>query len=173
MLIGQHGLRVGQTATMLLPPLRLGPCLVQRRFPVDRSQSIHVRRSLPQQVLADVGTIANHQDFSLRKPSGEHRHHLGGELALGTVFVFGRAPLLLVDPPQNRQAEVTVRAKRQFDDDAEHHPVVAEAEDLVLFRAQDRIEEDAAKGYLGSSFMGERVIDDCPDADARHQSQNS
>src|ERR1700691_451403 len=83
------------------------------------------------------------------------------------------APLLLVDPPQNRQTEVTVRAKRQLDDDAEHHPVVAEAKDLVLLGAEYGIKEDAAEGHFGPSLVSERIIDDDPEADARHQGQHS
>src|SRR5271165_1416117 len=123
-------------------------------------------------MFADVGTIANHQDFPLRKPPRQHCYHLGGQLALRAVFLLGFAPLFLVDPPQNRQAEVTVRAERKLDDDAEHHPVIAEAKDLMLFRAEDGIKEDTTEGDLGSSFMGKRVVDNRPETDAWQQRHN-
>jgi hypothetical protein len=43
----------------------------------------------------------------------------------------------------------------------------------VLFRAENGIEEDAAEGDLGSPFMSEGIIDDHPEADARHQRQDT
>jgi hypothetical protein len=53
--------------------------------------------------------------------------------SLHRIIFFGFVPLLFVDPSQNRQAEVRVAAKGRLDDAVEDCPVVAEAEDLVLF----------------------------------------
>src|SRR5207302_4960531 len=89
------------------------------------------------------------------------------------MFLLGFASLLLVNPPQNRQAEVPVGAKGQLDDDPEDHPVVAEAEDFVLFGAEDGIEEDAAEGHLGPSFVGQGIVDDDPKPHSRYQSQDT
>jgi hypothetical protein len=124
---------------------------------------------LPQQVLADVGAVGHDQEAPFREPPRHHRNHPGGQLTLGAVVLLGLAPLLLVHAPQQRQAEVAVRPAGQFHDDSQEHPVVAEAEHLVLLGTQDRIQKDAAEGHLGAPLVTQRIIDHQPDPCPGHQ----
>ncbi len=72
-------------------------------------------------------------------------------------------PLLAIESPQHRQAEVAILSKRQGDGDTKDDPVQSEPECLVSFGRQHSVEKDTTKGDLGPALMAERVVYCQPD----------
>ena len=90
-------------------------------------------------------------------------------MRLGTVVGGLGLVLLGVDSPEDIHTEEAVRAEGQLNHQTQSDPVGAEAEDFVLLAGQHGIEEDAAEGDLGSSFVAEGVVDDQPDTAAGNE----
>ena len=86
-------------------------------------------------------------------------------MVVGLGFV-----LLGVDAPEDVHAEEAVGAEGELDHQPQGDPVGAVAEDLVSFAAQDRVEEDATEGNLGTSFVAKGVVDNQVDPCAGDES---
>src|SRR5262249_24485955 len=98
---------------------------------------------------------------------GQQRRRRGGRRRAGAV---AGLPLLALDPPEDRQAEVAVGPPRHRHGEAQHDVVEAEPQDLAAPRGEDRVAEDAAEGDLGPALVAEGVVDDQPDHAAGDQS---
>ena len=98
--------------------------------------------------------------------SASRPRQLGGRLRAGLVTGL---TLLAIEPPEHRQAEVTVGAHRDRHGDPQHDPVQPEPERLVPLRGEDRVEEDPAEGDLGPALVAEGVVDGDPNDTAGDQ----
>jgi hypothetical protein len=126
---------------------------------VQRPDHLKVLRPTLQRGRVDIGTVADQPEAPLGVGLGQLPRQGRGGLGAGLVAVLA---LLAVEPPEHRQAVVAVGAEWDRHGDAQHDPVEAEPEGLVLLRGEHGVEEDAAEGDLGPTLVTEGVVDHEP-----------
>lgn len=106
-----------------------------------------------------VCRIGGQANLPVAHPPAKHVQHPPDEFRLLPVdrIVSGALLLAAVKPEQQRQRPCALR-ERQWHDDGEHDPAVAEAEDPNPLGGPDRVEMIADPEHMRPALRGERVV---------------